>query len=178
MRMSMIEVDLPEGLDDFIRHQVASGLYADAADVVRAALRRLAQDEDDEAKLAALREALRPGIAQADAAIHSDRSILDIARDGARQLPDHGQSVRYRLTPEADDHVVAIRRDTAARWGEAQAIRYLEDLHQRLELAIDLPGLMRPRPELGRDLHAIRAQSHVAYVRWDAARRLRLDDQG
>ncbi len=43
--MPSITIDLPPELDRILRDQVASGLYADATDVIREALRRLDAEE-------------------------------------------------------------------------------------------------------------------------------------
>lgn len=49
--------------EEFIQSTIASGRYNNASEVVRAALRRL---EDDEARLAALRAAIDEGDASGD----------------------------------------------------------------------------------------------------------------
>lgn len=51
-------VSLGDYFNDFIEQQVASGRFASASEVIRAGLRLL---EDEEAKLARLREAIREG---------------------------------------------------------------------------------------------------------------------
>jgi len=64
-------VNLTKELDEFVVARVESGRYENASEVVRAALRTLERDEQEyEAKLAALREAIdegdRSGIARGD----------------------------------------------------------------------------------------------------------------
>ena len=56
--------------EEFIQSTIASGRYNNASEVVRAALRRL---EDDEARLAALRAAIDEGDASGD--------VVDFDRD-------------------------------------------------------------------------------------------------
>lgn len=57
-------VNLTEELDQFILDRVESGRYENASEVVRAALRSLNRDEQEhEAKLAALRSAITHGMA-------------------------------------------------------------------------------------------------------------------
>ena len=56
--------------EEFIQSMIASGRYNNASEVVRAALRRL---EDDEARLAALRVAIDEGDASGD--------VVDFDRD-------------------------------------------------------------------------------------------------
>ena len=55
-------VNLPDKLDQFITAKVASGDYANASEVMRAALRLMERDEQEyEEKLAALRTAIAEG---------------------------------------------------------------------------------------------------------------------
>ena len=61
-------VSLTPDLDDAIQRRVASGSYASQSEVIRAALRALERDEDEQAhKLAALDSAIAHGLADADA---------------------------------------------------------------------------------------------------------------
>lgn len=61
-------VNLPDKLDQFIAAKVASGDYANASEVMRAALRLMERDEQEyEEKLAALRAAIAEGDASPDA---------------------------------------------------------------------------------------------------------------
>ena len=55
-------VNLTNELDSFVLARVKSGLYENASEVIRAALRTLARDEQEvEAKLAGLRAAIDEG---------------------------------------------------------------------------------------------------------------------
>ena len=57
-------VNLPDKLDQFITAKVASGDFANASEVMRAALRTLERDEQENAeKMSALREAIDRGFA-------------------------------------------------------------------------------------------------------------------
>ncbi len=81
-----MEVSLTPKLEDLVRRKVESGLYHDASDVVREALRRLAaQDEATETKLATLRQALidgeRSGIADD---FSMDRLMTDLDDEARR----------------------------------------------------------------------------------------------
>ena len=52
-----MRVQLPEALDKYVREQVASGLYDDASDVIREALRlKIHIDTADQIKLDGLRQ--------------------------------------------------------------------------------------------------------------------------
>ena len=57
-------INLTEELDSFVATKVKSGLYANASEVMRAALRVLErEDRENELKIAALREAIAAGLA-------------------------------------------------------------------------------------------------------------------
>jgi antitoxin ParD1/3/4 len=61
-------VNLPDKLDQFITAKVASGDYANASEVMRAALRLMEQEEREyEEKMAILRAAIAEGDASPDA---------------------------------------------------------------------------------------------------------------
>ncbi len=82
--MSKFEIEFPPALADFLDRQIEAGLYNTVSDVVQDAVRRLS--ESDDAKLAALRAALAPGLADIEAGRFFDGSIEDIlgeARAGA-----------------------------------------------------------------------------------------------
>ncbi len=90
--MGKLIVDLPPPLETFINDLVAEGQYIDAGEVVRDAVRRFAEDSDPDysAKLAALREALRPGIEDADAGRFSNKTIRQVAEESqARWIADN-----------------------------------------------------------------------------------------
>jgi antitoxin ParD1/3/4 len=61
-------ISLTPDLDDAIQRRIASGRYASQSEVIRAALRVLERDEEEQArKLATLDAALARGIADAEA---------------------------------------------------------------------------------------------------------------
>jgi antitoxin ParD1/3/4 len=61
-------VSLPEKLDQFITAKVESGDYANASEVMRAALRGMEKEEQEyEEKMAVLRAAIEEGLASGDA---------------------------------------------------------------------------------------------------------------
>jgi toxin ParE1/3/4 len=70
---------------------------------------------------------------------------------------------RYRLTATADAQLQDIWRFTCDRWGPDQADRYLRDIDQGLEAAINTPALLLQRPELGLGVVSRRIGSHVVY---------------
>ncbi len=93
-----MNVSLTPELEELVHNKVRSGLYNNQSEVVREALRLLAeQDRYREAHLHRLREALAEGLAQADrgevlngeAAVASLREFLDWrrARNGTGGTP-------------------------------------------------------------------------------------------
>lgn len=79
-----MHVSLTERLDDYVRQKVASGLYNNASEVIREALRRQIEHEmSEEAKLERLREAINVGWEQAERGQFADYSLDDtLARLG------------------------------------------------------------------------------------------------
>ncbi len=79
-----MHVSLTERLDDYVRQKVASGLYNNASEVIREALRRqIEQEMSEEAKLERLREAINVGWEQAERGQFADYSLDDtLARLG------------------------------------------------------------------------------------------------
>jgi len=69
----------------------------------------------------------------------------------------------YRVTETADAQLQDIWRFTAKRWNPAQADSYLEQLERAVTAALETPALLRARPELGDDIFAIPAGSHIIY---------------
>jgi antitoxin ParD1/3/4 len=78
---------LPPDLDDFVREEVKSGRYADEADVIRDAVRQLAEKREaaETAKLAALRAALAPGLADAEAGRFAEGGVMGAAARAAAE---------------------------------------------------------------------------------------------
>jgi len=61
-----MNISLPPGLEEFVREQVASGLYDSCSEVHREALRLLKQRTDSATTLSDLRAAVEVGIEQAN----------------------------------------------------------------------------------------------------------------
>lgn len=82
-----MSANLPPDLDDFVREEVRAGRYADEDDVVRDAVRQLAEKREaaEAAKLAALRAALAPGLADAAAGRFAEGGVMDAAARAAAE---------------------------------------------------------------------------------------------
>lgn len=73
-----MHVSLTDRLDEYVREKVASGLYTNASEVVREALRRQIESEMcEDAKLARLREAIDIGWGQAERGEFANYSLED-----------------------------------------------------------------------------------------------------
>ena len=70
----------------------------------------------------------------------------------------------YRLTREADTDLKAIYRYTRRTWGQAQAVRYANQLQQCFLMLATRPLAGRPRPDLRpTDLRSFGQGSHVIF---------------
>ena len=76
-----VTVALGQHYEDFIKSSIETGRYNNASEVVRAALRRL---EEDEARLKALRSALEEGEASADVKDFDPQSFLRGLKEGRK----------------------------------------------------------------------------------------------
>ncbi len=71
-----MHISLTETLDEYVKSKVNSGLYNNASEVVREALRlKISAEQTDEIKLQKLREALDPAIRQAEQGQFADYSL-------------------------------------------------------------------------------------------------------
>ena len=71
-----MHISLTDKLDEYVRQKVASGLYNNASEVIREALRyKIAAEEGDDAKRQRLREAIDLGWQQADRGEFADYSL-------------------------------------------------------------------------------------------------------
>jgi len=74
-----MHISLTETLEDYVKTKVKSGLYNNASEVVREALRlKIAADASDAAKLQRLREAIDVGWQQADRGEFADYSLKSV----------------------------------------------------------------------------------------------------
>ena len=77
-----MHISLTPELENIVKMKVESGLYNNASEVVREALRKVyADDEVRKLKLEHLRDAIQIGLDQANRGEFSDRSISDIISD-------------------------------------------------------------------------------------------------
>ena len=76
---------LTPDLEVFVREEVAAGRYADEAEVIRDAVRRLAElrEAADAGKLEALRAALAPGLADLAAGRFAEGGVMAAAARAA-----------------------------------------------------------------------------------------------
>ncbi len=71
-----MHVSLTDRLDKYVKDKVQSGLYNNASEVIREALRlKIASEETEEIKLQKLRDAIEPAWQQADRGEFADYSL-------------------------------------------------------------------------------------------------------
>lgn len=76
-----VTVALGPHYEEFIRENIAGGRYNNASEVIRAALRRL---EEDETQLAALRSAIDEGDSSTDVVGFDEETFIEEMRSGWR----------------------------------------------------------------------------------------------
>jgi antitoxin ParD1/3/4 len=134
-------VNLTDELDRFVLKKVESGLYENASEVVRAALRTLEREEQQyEAKLSAL----RGGIDDGDLSGLAEGDVFKRVWE-TLELP---ASPRYplavfRFFRRAESDMLGIAGHTLRTRGVDQTIRYLDDLGSCCRLLADNPALGR-----------------------------------
>ncbi len=87
--MPSMNVSLTAELMRIVQHKVKSGLYNNASEVIREAIRQLDTNAQllHELKLAHLRQALEPGLQQARAGEYADYSIHRLLADLNKSPP-------------------------------------------------------------------------------------------
>ncbi len=71
-----MHVSLTNRLDEYVREKVSSGLYNNASEVIREALRqKISADETNEMRLQRLRDAIEPAWQQAERGEFADYSL-------------------------------------------------------------------------------------------------------
>ena len=81
--MKELNVSIPDSLKSFVEQQVETGTYTSASEVVRDGLILL---QENEKRLAELREAIRIGIESGDGILLDDISVEEIAQRGMERL--------------------------------------------------------------------------------------------
>jgi toxin ParE1/3/4 len=69
----------------------------------------------------------------------------------------------FRLTPDAKEDLIKIRRFTVKQWGIKQSQKYLSDLRQTIKLLAETPTLGKSRPDVGLEVFSFPHVSHVIY---------------
>ena len=69
------------------------------------------------------------------------------------------------VTPRAQGDVVEIAAYTLERWGEAQMVRYIDDLHHRFGHLARFPEAGRLRRDVGPRYRSVVQGSHVIFYR-------------
>ena len=69
----------------------------------------------------------------------------------------------FRLTPDAQDDLIEIRRYTLQQWGAEQSKKYLREIRNTLGLLAETPALGKSRPDVGANVHSFPQGSHIIY---------------
>ncbi len=93
-----MQVDIPPRLEAFIQDQIASGAYESASEVIRDAVRRMEQEQK---KLAALREAVRAGDEELDRGegVLLTDSLMEEIEKNAKERHKRGEVPNADVTP-------------------------------------------------------------------------------
>lgn len=59
-----MRIELPEQLEAYVQYKIDAGLYSNGAEVIRDALRRMMEHDEEAARALRLREALQVGVEQ------------------------------------------------------------------------------------------------------------------
>lgn len=62
--MAATRIELPAQLENYVQYKIAAGLYSNGAEVIRDAVRRMMEGDDEAAKALRLREAVQLGFEQ------------------------------------------------------------------------------------------------------------------
>ena len=83
-----MHISLTPKLEKMVRNKVDSGLYNNASEVIRAALRLMADaDEEHKERLKAFRDAVQAGVEQADRGEFAEGFSIDKLQQGLDKLP-------------------------------------------------------------------------------------------
>src|SRR5699024_8481187 len=74
----------------------------------------------------------------------------------------------FRLTRDAQQDLIEIRRYTTQVWGQAQSRKYLQDLRSTLELLAEFPGQGILREDVGEGVRSFPYSSHMLYYRMES----------
>lgn len=99
--MATSRIELPEQLDAYIQFKIASGLYRNGAEVIRDALRRMMESDEEVTKVLRLQDAIALGFSQI---AHGDRveyvpGAMEELREQAREQARIGHNPKAEVMP-------------------------------------------------------------------------------
>ena len=71
----------------------------------------------------------------------------------------------YIYSKRAEQDIIKIYRDTAQKWGVAQADRYDEGLEKAVDILADNPDLGRECSEIQQNLRRFEHEKHIIFYR-------------
>lgn len=98
--MAASRIELPEQLDAYVQFKIASGLYSNGAEVIRDALRRMMEADEEASKAMRLQRALAVGFAgiEQEEGEEYTPAMLEQLRAQAREAVDRGQNPQSEVT--------------------------------------------------------------------------------
>lgn len=153
--MPTMNVSLTPELLQLVQSKVASGMYNNASEFIREAIRKVDGNEQllYELKLARLIEALLSGIVDAENGVYADGR----PRPGGRLMAE------FRRTRQARASLMQIGLYTQQRWGRQQRIDYLKIIDGCFQRLADDPKQGKARPYIHGQLRSYPAGKQVVF---------------
>jgi putative addiction module CopG family antidote len=91
-----MRIELPEQLEAYVQYKIDAGLYSNGAEVIRDALRRMLEHDEEAARALRLRDALQVGLVQraAGEGVPYTPTLLQELKQQARQRAQQGDQLR------------------------------------------------------------------------------------
>jgi antitoxin ParD1/3/4 len=89
-----MRIELPDQLEAYVQYKIDVGLYSNGAEVIRDALRRMMEQDEEAARTLRLRDALQTGvdqIARGEGVAYSS-ALMQGLKEQARTRAAHGES--------------------------------------------------------------------------------------
>ena len=91
-----MRIELPDQLEAYVQYKIDAGLYSNGAEVIRDALRRMLEHDEEAARALRLRDALQIGLDQlaAGEGVPFTPTLLQELKQQARQRAQQGEQPR------------------------------------------------------------------------------------
>ena len=76
--------------------------------------------------------------------------------------------LKKRITDRAKNHLADVKRFTVSQWGQEQAVKYLREIYDKIDLLAQRPQIgVNRTEELGDGIHSCFIGSHTIYYKHD-----------